>query len=211
MKTRILGGLSAVALATTALVASPVAAADLNGGYGYGGYAPAAAPVAPASWTGFYVGAHAGYGWGTAGGADPSGFLGGLHGGYNLQFAGSNVVIGAEADYDWSGASSGAFKLNDLGTIRARLGFAVDRFLVYGTFGAAHGSTEFQRFGLTNSQSSWGWALGAGAEYAFDRNWSARAEYLYVDLGSSTYGTLFGPTSVGYDSSVLRAGVNYRF
>ncbi|GGF88454.1 membrane protein [Azorhizobium oxalatiphilum] len=209
MNTRFLAGLAGLALAATPMVATPSAAADLSGRYGYG-YAPAQAAPLP-SWTGFYVGANAGYGWGSAAGMEPSGFVGGIQGGYNLQFAGSPFMVGVETDFNWSGQSDGPFKLNNLGTIRARAGITSDRILVYGTLGAAYGQGEYQVAGLSNSQTSWGWALGAGAEYALDRNWSARAEYMYVDLGDSTYGSWFGPTSAGYDGSVLRAGVNYRF
>ncbi|BAF89961.1 MULTISPECIES: outer membrane protein [Azorhizobium] len=202
MKTRIIAALAAT------LAASPVAAADLSYGNSYG-YAPAAA--APASWTGFYVGGNIGYGWGSAGADSPKGFLGGLQAGYNLQMAGSPIVLGLETDFDWAGMNDGNYSQDYIGTVRARAGFAFDRVLIYGTAGFAYGKGSYQVFGLSNSQTSYGWALGAGAEYAIDRNWSARAEYMYVDLGNSTYGTWVGPTNVSYDTSVLRAGVNYRF
>lgn len=202
MKYRFVAGLAAMG----ALVL-PAAAADMNAGYGYG-YAPAASPM---SWTGFYIGANAGYGWGTAGPYSPDGFLGGLQAGYNWQFAGSPFVAGIETDFDWAGLSDSAFSVKYLGTVRARLGFAFERFLAYGTIGFAYGGGEYEIAGLSNSQSSGGWTIGAGAEFALDRNWSARAEYLYVDLGSSTYNSLIGPVSLGLDSNIIRGGVNYRF
>lgn len=201
MKTRILAGLAAL----TAL-ATPVAAADLSASYGY---APQAA--LPTSWNGFYIGANAGYGWGSAAGDNPNGAIGGFQAGFNFQGAGSPIVFGVETDFDWSGVSAGSFSVNYLGTVRGRVGFAAERFLVYATGGLAYGEGQYQVFGLSNTQTSYGWTLGAGAEYALDRNWSARAEYLYVDLGSSTYGSWLGTTSIGYDGSVVRAGVNYRF
>lgn len=193
--------------ATCVSLTAPAGAADMAqyGNYGY------AAPAGPLSWTGFYLGANAGYGWGTGASESPGGFIGGLQGGYNFQFAGSPIVAGLEADFDWSGISAGAFNVDYLGTVRARLGFAFDRVMAYATAGFAYGQGQFEVAGLSNSQSHSGWTIGAGAEFALDRNWSARAEYLYVDLGSSTYSSLIGPASVGYDGNVLRAGVNYRF
>ncbi len=201
MNPRILAG-----LAVAAALATPASAADLSASYGY---APQVAQIP--SWTGFYIGANVGYGWGSAAGENPNGFLTGVQAGYNFQFAGSPLVVGIETDFDWSGVSSGPFSVNYFGTVRGRIGFAAERFLVYATGGLAYGEGEYQVFGLSNSQTSYGWTLGAGAEYALDRNWSARAEYLYVDLGSSTYGSWVGPTTIGYDGSVIRAGVNYRF
>lgn len=201
MKTRILAGLAAL----TAL-ATPVAAADLSASYGY---APQAA--LPPSWNGFYIGANLGYGWGSATGDNPNGVLGGFQAGFNFQSPGSPIVFGVETDFDWSGVSAGSFSVNYFGTVRGRVGFAADRFLVYATGGLAYGEGQYQVFGLSNTQTSYGWTLGAGAEYALDRNWSARAEYLYVDLGTSTYGSWVGPASIAYDGSVVRAGVNYRF
>lgn len=202
MTRRLLAGIAAMVS-----LAAPAGAADMTqyGSYGY------AAPAAPFSWTGFYIGANAGYGWGTAGNQSPDGFMGGLQGGYNLQFAGSPLVAGLETDFDWSGISAGAFSVDYFGTVRARLGFAFDRVMAYATAGLAYGQGQFEVAGLSNTQTHTGWTIGAGAEFALDRNWSARAEYLYVDLGSSTYSSLFGPASVGYDGNVVRAGVNYRF
>jgi outer membrane immunogenic protein len=204
MKHRLVAG-----LATLGALALPAAAADMNGGYGYG-YAPAAA-AAPMSWTGFYIGANAGYGWGTAGSYSPGGFLGGLQAGYNWQFTGSAFVAGLETDFAWTGMNEGPYSVSYIGTVRARLGFAFDRFLAYGTAGLAYGAGQYEIAGLSNDQTHTGWTLGVGGEFALDRNWSARAEYLYVDLGSSTYNSLTGPASLGFDGNIIRGGVNYRF
>ena len=59
-----------------------------------------------------------------------------------------------------------------------------------------------------------GWTAGAGLEYAFIDNWSAKLEYLYVDLGKTTCNaTCSGadPFSVTFKTSIVRAGVNYKF
>lgn len=196
---------SAAALAGIGL-AAPAMAADLSGRYP----APYAQPVPVFTWTGFYIGANAGYAWGNAAFASPGGFIGGAQIGYNYQFA-SPFVLGVETDFDFSGVSDGNYSLNYLGTVRARAGWAFDRVLVYGTGGFAYGQGSLKAFGLSADASQTGWTLGAGAEYAFDRSWTARAEYLYVDLGSTTFQTFTGPVATGFDANILRAGVNYRF
>lgn len=202
MKNTILAGVSLVAL-----LAVPAAAADLS----YrapAAYAPAPAPF---TWTGFYLGANAGYGWGTAGWSpDIDGFIGGLQAGYNWQGA-SPFVIGVETDIQYSDVSSGVYTLDYFGTLRARLGYAFDQILVYGTGGFAYGSGTYETWGLSNSKNQTGWTIGGGAEYAINNNWSLKGEYLYVDLGDATYQTIDGPRAVGVSTNVLRAGVNYRF
>lgn len=203
MRSRLLA--SAAVLAGLGL-AAPAVAADLSGRYP----APYVQPVAAFTWTGFYVGGNAGYGWGTTSFGDPGGFIAGLQAGYNFQF-GSPFVLGIETDINYSGMSGGGVGLGYFGTVRARLGYSFDRALVYGTGGFAYGQGNSDFFGLTSSANLTGWTLGVGAEYAVDRNWSAKLEYLYVDLGSATYGTLAGPVVSGLDANILRAGVNYRF
>ncbi|HEY9214722.1 MAG TPA: outer membrane protein [Ancylobacter sp.] len=201
MKSKIIAGLG-----LAAVLATPAAAADLS-------YpAPAAYAVAPVfTWTGFYLGANAGYGWGEADhSSDIDGFLGGIQAGYNYQLSGP-FVIGVEADLQYSNIESGAFTLDYFGTVRARAGFAVDQFLLFGTGGFAYGRGTFELAGLSNDQTNVGWTIGAGAEYAIDPNWSVKAEYLYLDLGSETYTTINGAYDVGLTSNILRAGVNYRF
>jgi len=203
MRSRLLA--SAAVLAGLGL-AAPAVAADLSGRYP----APYVQPVAAFSWTGFYIGGNAGYGWGSTDYGDPGGFTAGVQAGYNYQFAGP-FVLGVETDINYSGMSGSGIGLGYFGTIRARAGWAMDRFLVYGTGGFAYGQADANFFGLTSSANPTGWTLGLGAEYAVDRNWSARLEYLYVDLGTATYGTLAGPIVSGLDTNILRAGVNYRF
>jgi outer membrane immunogenic protein len=134
-------------------------------------------------------------------------------------------------------------KIDAFGTLRARLGFTpVERLLVYGTGGLAFGDVESNTdiaeadvppiAGVTHanaigSASSWraGWTAGAGLEYAFAPHWSAKAEYLYYDLGSITYNStsvISGPNAapgltVGVSSSadfkgnIVRGGINYHF
>ena len=202
MKSKIIAGLG-----LAAMLATPAAAADLA--YKAPQAAYAVAPVF--TWTGFYLGANAGYGWGEADySGDIDGFAGGIQAGYNYQLSGP-FVIGVEADIQYSNIGSGVFELDYFGTVRARAGFAVDQFLLFGTAGFAYGRGSYEIAGLTNDQTNVGWTVGAGAEYAIDLNWSVKAEYLYMDLGDETYSTIGGPIDVGLTSNIVRAGVNYRF
>lgn len=166
------------------------------------------------NWTGFYVGANAGYAWGKAIGGDPSGGVIGLTGGYNYQFS-PNMVIGAETDIAFSNADTsrpaGKFESDYIGTLRARLGYSVGNVMFYGTAGAAYGKGELSVGGLTSDQTHWGWTIGAGVEAMLTQNVSAKFEYLYVDLSDRNYATIGGPVNVGYTTNLLRGGVNYRF
>ena len=230
-------------LATVALAAlsAPAAAADLATKYPV----KAVAVVPVFSWTGFYIGANVGYGGdsftydvdvlGTpvaAASVTSSGFFAGGQIGYNYQFA-NNIVLGLETDLQWSDISgtvsasvlglpvvSAGSSIDYFGTIRARLGYAIDRFLPYITGGVAYGKTgtDVTVFGfspLSASTTSWGWTIGAGGEFAVTNNWTFKAEYLYVDLGNSdVQATVVAPgVVIGNDSKfhTFKAGVNYKF
>jgi outer membrane immunogenic protein len=95
--------------------------------------------------------------------------------------------------------------------LRARAGLAMNNVLFYGTVGLAYGTLKAENIttGVTESRTSTGWAGGVGLEVALMGNWTARAEYLYVDLNDRFFG-LTG-TAHGLDSNLLRIGVNYRF
>lgn len=176
--------------------------------------APRIVYQAPFNWTGFYVGVNAGYGsgtvdtnvgvsWNTKGGA-----IGGTVG-YNWQIG--QVVLGLEGDLDWTSAS-GSFgpvstKMKWLATERVRVGYAWDKFLIFGTGGLAQAKIQGSVFGLSESQVHTGWVMGLGGEYAFNKSWSAKAEYLYVALGSKDYSGVSGSAQ----TNIVRAGLNYRF
>jgi outer membrane immunogenic protein len=196
------------------------------------------APPPAWSWTGFYVGANVGGAWGTSsdtnsffglpttGDFSTSGIIAGGQAGYNWQFG--SWVLGLETDIDWSdvkGTTSegictgGVCTTSDswLGTTRARFGYAVDHLLVYGTGGVAYGDIKFSdvpaAFVVNSGATNTGWTAGGGLEYAFTRNWSAKVEYLYVDLGSvglaCTPGC--GTSSVKFNENIVRGGVNFHF
>ena len=199
-------------LAVLALIGagSSVQAADM-----YGGRGPYTVqqPLNVYSWAGPYVGVNLGYAWGdiTHSIASPSGAAGGLQGGYNWQFG--QWVVGIEGDIQASGASDtfAAWKFSNpwFGTLRGRGGFALNNILIYGTGGLAFGSVRAEVLNLNESHSVAGWTLGAGAEIGITQNWSAKAEYLYVNLNNSQFALTGLPN--GYQFSVVRLGVNYRF
>ncbi|WP_026606009.1 outer membrane protein [Methylocapsa acidiphila] len=223
-------------LSTTALlVAGSALAADLP----YREAPPAYAPPVPIfTWTGLYIGGQIGYAWGSdnynvfgvygsygSHSFGPSGVVGGAHAGYNLQL--SQIVLGLEGDIEGSGYnktySAGVFTYGTKapidGSIRGRVGFAMDRVLFYGTAGVAFAS-------FTNTYSTYvgydsidngraGWTVGGGLEYAVTNNWSVRAEYRYSDFGTFTNNT-FGSaplTSVQHHetNNAVRAGFSYKF
>lgn len=240
------------------------------------------APLAPAfippafTWTGFYVGANAGYNFsenkanyignpglltafGAAGiptgfSSDSDGFTGGLQAGYNYQFG--QVVVGLEADINYIDgkkssvqsvggilpvfgnsvvSTSSSSGLEYLGTVRARLGFAADRFLVYVTGGVAYGDlSNSGSIGITGGPLNgafWagsksdirvGYTVGGGVEYAVTNNIILGAEALYYDLGdnSTTVGPLnavaansgvFAIQRVETDGFIARVRASYKF
>jgi outer membrane immunogenic protein len=173
------------------------------------------------------------------------GFIGGAQIGYNYQMG--NVVLGVETDLQYvdgkrttlftgpAGITTAAgSELNYLGTLRARLGLvASERLLIYATGGLAYGNPNNSAAVSTAAGALWGggsdatrfgYAIGAGAEYALTNNWTAKIEYLYYDLGRRT--VTAAPLNAaanaalggqGYQArfenagSIVRAGVNYKF
>ncbi len=180
-----------------------------------GYYAPAPAAVAPMAynWVGPYVGVNLGYQWGDVSGSptEPSGMVGGVQAGYNWQSG--QFVFGGEADIQITGADDTAapFKFSNpwWGSLRARGGVAWNSFLFYATGGLAFGEVEGQVGGLTETKTQLGWTVGLGTEVALNQRWSAKVEYLYIDLGDRNF-TVTG-TSNGFSTNLLRLGVNYRF
>src|SRR6202000_1731518 len=124
-----------------------------------------------------------------------TGFLGGLQGGYNYQIG--QFVLGVEGDWSWSGMSgASSFGANNFttdvdwtATLTGRAGIAFDRWLVYAKGGAAWArdrfSTKFYTApGVEVTDTRLGWTVGAGVEYAFAPQWTAKLEYNYMDFGN---------------------------
>jgi outer membrane immunogenic protein len=166
-------------------------------------YKTAPAPVF--SWSGLYIGAHVGYGFGDAfDGVGPLDIDGGFAGGqlgFNWQFN-RNWVLGVETDLSGADIGAGAFNVDWFGSTRFRVGYAMDRTLIYGTVGIGYAGTNF-------SSGHIGGVYGAGIEWAFARNWSAKVEYLYYDLGDEIIALFAAPISIEF--STVKLGVNYRF
>ncbi|MEP9370767.1 outer membrane protein [Mesorhizobium sp. KR1-2] len=190
------------------------------------------------TWTGFYVGIVGGYNWGRVhadfehsdfdGHHHANGGLIGGTAGYNYQFD-NNVVLGLETDLAWSGnrgdtdgCRDGNFDCDSkngwLGTTRARLGYAYDRFLPYVTAGAAYGHVRFSTFDhndesrVSDSDTRFGWAAGTGLEYAFTDQLTGKVEYMYTDLGRHDFrGHEDDNARVRWTANSIRFGLNYKF
>jgi outer membrane immunogenic protein len=157
------------------------------------------------------------------------GLLGGTWG-YNRQFG--PWVLGLEGDFSWADIKGQSdvcgpttvtphpcgTKLDALGTFRGRVGYAAGAngdWLLYATGGLAIGDVVGWDSLTPASGDDWraGWTVGAGVEMAFAPNWTAKLEYLYVDLGNAqVFNIVPGiPESVGFTANILRAGINYKF
>jgi outer membrane immunogenic protein len=175
---------------------------------------------------------------------DSSSFTGGVQAGCNMQTG--RWVLGVEADVNWTGAEKSTIvafptvgpwlahteapvhKLSWFSTVRARLGIAAtDHTLLYATGGLALGRVTssfnyvaFVAFPIAGQEAETraGWTVGGGLEHAFGNNWSVKAEYLYLDLGSFAYqamppvftGEIY-TIDVRTRAHVARLGLNYKF
>ena len=229
-----------VAGAFVLALGGPVLAADLPPPAAPPPRAPATYVPAPApyyNWGGIYFGVNGGGIFGNSAWNPPAGFgvgtgnfttTGFLVGGtLGANFQAGAFVFGVEGDLDWdnlSGSTSGVFcgatctlttAQNYLGTVRGRVGYAWDRVLFYGTGGGAFGNIKATNSltGGTDNNNKFGWTAGAGIEFAFAQNWTAKAEYLYVSLqnGSCTASCGGVAVPVSLNENVARIGVNYKF
>jgi outer membrane immunogenic protein len=209
-----------VLLTTVGLVAlsmAPALAADLPA-RAYTKAPPAVAPLP--TWTGFYIGAMGG--WGkedTDNLAMSGGFAGGTLG-YNWQTG--PVVFGVAADAAWAdikasnsllGVTASA-KIQDMGTVRGRIGYAFDQVLFYGTGGYAWADTKLSASGLgasiSDSKVLSGWTAGGGIEAMFAPHWSVKGEYLYRSFSGDTF--FNGAVTTGtLKVNSFQVGVNYHF
>ncbi len=224
-------------LATVALVAlgAPALAADLAA-RPYTKAPPMIAPIY--NWTGFYIGGHIGGAFGgddafnglVVGGNNDARFLGGVQVGADYQFA-PNWVLGVEGQYSWLGGSNngwafpnGYLYTNDqraIGSVTGRIGYTWGPALLYVKGGYAYSDNREtlllagvpQPFGFDHSHKD-GYTVGAGLEYMFAQNWSAKAEYQYYDFGKSTFVTPVALAPFGSfrnDEHTVKVGINYRF
>jgi outer membrane immunogenic protein len=251
----LLGALLSLCISSTAFASEPYARYNwaglyvgVNGGYGWGrntggGYS---------SFQDNGIGGLANF-FGGGGNVLPNlssdGFLGGAQVGYNWH-ASPMVVYGVVADVQAadisdSGANnvsignfanitqSKSVRTDWFGTVRGKLGFAANNFLIYGTGGLAYGRVEARTsfdnpsfgggalvFAGSKSRVNAGWALGGGFEWGISPNWTVGAEYLHINLGDLTVTErrVSGPANASTFTSksefrhdILRLTVNYRF
>jgi outer membrane immunogenic protein len=211
MKKLLLGAVAVIALAAPAFAADMPARTYTK--------APAyTAPEAVYNWTGFYIGGHLGGAFAGNNSLEGSSgrFLGGVQGGFDYQFA-TNWVVGAEAQYSWLSNSSNngvLFPGSTLVTasnnqLYAKGGYAWrDNPNIGVTVAGAPAAFT------TNGNHQDGYTVGAGLEYMFAPNWSAKAEYQYYNFGSTTF--TGGPAPIvgarfRDDEHTVKVGVNYRF
>lgn len=196
--------------------------------------------ASPAIWSGIYLGASAGYGWGDSeqgydrndnhglASTSPEGVLAALTAGYNYD-AGGGIILGLEADLGLMDLSAGDKVVYDghiyksqfgswWGTLRGRAGYAFDNTMVYGTAGVAFMDVDDVSIGntpgetATNRGTRTGWVLGAGVEQALTTNMSVKLEYLHMDF--ARHDGLSGNQEAFYfDDTVdlVRAGVNFKY
>lgn len=208
--------MSRIALGAAALIAAISTASVQAADFGYQSNPPTVyAPLDGYNWAAPYLGGNLGWAWGSVDNnvTQPSGFVGGVQAGYNFQMRNSPWVFGIEGDLQATGASDtfAPWKFSNpwFGTVRGRAGYAFNNILFYGTAGLAFGELRGETFGLSETHTNAGWTAGVGAEYGFAWHWSAKVEYLFIDLNDSNF-TITGVQN-GYRFGLLRAGVNYRF
>ena len=200
-----------IALGALALVSLPLVAnaADVAPRRAAPAYVAPAPPVY--NWTGFYLGGHVGYGWvnasveNSSASASGDSAFGGFQLGYNWQAIGSPWVWGLEADASFGGSSTW------FGTGRVRAGYANGAWMPYLTGGVAWASTEVDLGSFSDSRTRAGWTLGGGAEWAFAPQWTAKLEYLYLDLGRENYNLGGNKFDASFAVNTVKLGVNYRF
>ncbi len=195
---------------------------------------PAPAVAAPSfSWNGAYIGGQIGYGWGRTHYTSilnekkfsPDGFLGGLYAGYNFDL-GNSFILGADADVTYNDLKktidlpleSFGSELRWSGAVRARSGYAIDRFLPYVAggvaFGQVHNTYSLPAIHTTYSdkETLTGWTIGAGVDYAATDNLILRLEYRYTDYGSKHF-DFGGQSGIPFKlkTNDVRIGIAYKF
>jgi outer membrane immunogenic protein len=166
------------------------------------------------NWAGFYIGGAGtwqaghfnrmgdGYAWG-----------GQAFTGYNWQ--NGQIVYGVEGDLGYSGADvshnglTASNKLN--GSVRGRIGYDFNPFMLYGTAGLAVGNNKLSDATSSESKTAIGYTVGAGAETFITNNVTARIEYRYTDYGHKDFNLDSGSFSRGYDENSVKVGIGVKF
>ncbi|WP_184804665.1 outer membrane protein [Rhizobium leucaenae] len=163
-------------------------------------------------WSGFYLGAQGGYTRNKATylGLDQNLNSGsaGVHAGYNFQHG--NIVYGIENDFNYNFEKGNETNLEWDASGRARVGYALDRNLIFATAGlaAAGGKIDVPAVGKKDDILI-GWTAGGGIEHALTDNILIRGEYRYSDFGNKDFGTGIGKVSA--DQQKITIGASYKF
>ena len=182
--------------------------------------APAAEYSEPVvkNWSGAYVGGNATWQKGKFNGQDQDrghALGGGLYGGYNMQSG--SIVYGAEADLSYAGedGSAGAGLKGTQGvngSVRGRVGYDLNPFLVYGTAGVAVANHELEGNGTNDEKLAAGYTVGAGVETFVTDNITARVEYRYSDYQKRDFDLGTGAAiSKGFDDHSVKVGMGVKF
>ena len=217
-----------------AVVSQPASAADLWGPR-YEGSIKDAPPAYAFTWTGVYVGAHAGLMTGNtqscledckgfaqifATDYDMNGGLFGGHIGYNHQFG--SAVLGIEASYSGStaqGDGPSAWLTSHRQLDWLAIGYAMGRSMVYAMGGVVWGELQTDvglgggNIFLSGDETHVGWTAGLGVEHALTDRVTVRLEYAHIDLGSEDHTLKPSPlkTDVEAEFDTLSLGVSYKF
>ena len=193
--------------------------------------APVVAEIPIFTWTGGYIGVQGGYLWSDVNFDDDvegelfsDSFNGGLLGGYiGYNWQTGPWVFGAEGDLNavWNDETFtvGAFDVDVgsdyLASLRGRVGYAIDRTLIFATAGVAftQASAEADIGNATVSvdQDFTGWTIGAGAEYAFTNNWVGRVEYRYYDFGDQSFSDITNFGDAKLTNNTVTLGIAYKW
>ncbi|MGV1955106.1 MULTISPECIES: outer membrane protein [unclassified Agrobacterium] len=179
-------------------------------------------PAPVKDWSGAYLGGTVNYDWGrfssSNDGRDAKGAGGGLYGGYNWQ--NGQLVYGAEADVNLGDerGSAGTVAGNAIegkqgvnGSLRGRVGYDMNPFLLYGTAGLAVSDNKVRDATSKDSATALGYTVGAGVEAMVTDNITARLEYRYSDYQKKDYGLDSGAFSRGFDDHSVKAGIGVKF
>lgn len=244
MTTRFRLTFAAPLIGSVMIAAGPAASADLRLPASPPPQAQAAS-VALLSWAGPYLGIQAGYLSGrsdvsfpTTGEfyfVDPKGATVGATAGFSAQWG--QIVAGVEGDVNFVDARATIdtgfaptpsvtqlqSAVNWNSHLRGRIGYALGRTLLFASGGLAIAGVESKAFdNASGAVANWsdtrvGWSIGAGTEFRFAPNASARLEYLYDNYGSKTLGSqtvgavTFADRASKLDTHTIRAGVYWRF
>ncbi len=190
--------------------------------------APEAPPMAndvaapSGNWSGAYLGGAATYDFGkftsSTDGRDANGLGGSIYGGYNMQSG--SIVYGAEADLSYAGedgsaGSDGGASIKGTqgvnGSVRGRVGYDLNPFLVYGTAGVAVANHKLENGASNDEKLAAGYTVGAGVETFVTDNVTARVEYRYSDYQKRDFDLSTGTVSRGFDDHSVKVGMGVKF